>query len=159
MVGFILGALLVWGIRRPSRPAPEAARAPAPTTAAAPIRAEASSEETPFSTVQNVFAVWGRYAVWQDDATQIAVYNTRTRDYRDCFEVIRIQDECYFRSIPRLTHPVLTHGGVPEECPIQFTETEEQRERWLRENNKAGAEDAMDALGASLGNRPQQPKR
>jgi hypothetical protein len=163
MLGFVLGALLVWAIERPTRrPAAEEAKAPAAPAAAmaAPVGrvpGHSPAAGTSLSTVENVFAQWGKYAVWDNDATEVAIWNTESRGYDECFEVVRIQDQPYFRSIPHLTHPPLTHGGAPPECPMQFTETEEQRAQWLKENEKAGAEEAIRALGASLGNKPANP--
>lgn len=140
-LGFALGALFVLALPKraevePSRPAPAA---PAPRLAAPPI-----------STIEAVFAAWGRYAVWSDDTTEVALWSTDTKAFSDCYEVLRVGENTYFRSIPRLSRPVLTHGVV-EESPLQFTETAAQRQQWLgdveKENFKALSEGARNALG------------
>ena len=159
MLGFALGALLVWGIERPRRsePAgggPQALPASPPPPSAAPQPGPIS---TSLSTVENVFSEWSRFAVWENDATEIAIWNTHSRGYDEYFEVMRIGDQFYFRSISRLTRPILTHGGVPPECPLQFTESEQQRQQWLRENPQAQSEESLKALGVSLGNKSNHP--
>jgi hypothetical protein len=61
--------------------------------------------------------------------------------YSDCFEVLKTADGYYYRSIPRLTRPILTHGSS-DESPLQFTETERQRQEWqgeVRQENLEGA--------------------
>ena len=82
------------------------------------------------TTIEAVFAAWGKYAVWDGDLTQVALWSAETKNFSDCFEVFRAGDALYFRSIPRLTHPVLTHG-VTGDSPLQYTETEAQRQQWL----------------------------
>lgn len=142
-VGFIAGALFVAAL--PKGAAPEAgprpdAIAPAPRPASAPK----------IATIEAVFAAWGKYAVWSDDTTEVALWSTETMSYSDCYEVLRTGEAYYFRSIPALTRPVLTHGVV-EDSPLKFTETDRQREEWLaevdRENLKALSEAAHQAFG------------
>lgn len=127
MLGFLLGVLVVlaWPPRRPVAPA-----APGPAQA----RAEAKPvPEAPRSlaTIEAVFAEWDAYATWDNDMTEVALWNSKTKDFSDCYEVLRSGGNYYFRSIPRLTHPVVTHG-VKVNCPLEFTETEEQREERVK---------------------------
>jgi hypothetical protein len=141
VLGFVLGAAFVMALPRheaPQPPAPEekpAAPAPRP-----PAR---------ISTIEAVFEAWDQYAVWDDDRTQVALWDSSTRTYADCYEVLKTPDGYYFRSIPELTQPVLTHGIV-QDMPLQFTETERQRAEWLgevqRENWKAITDGARRAL-------------
>jgi len=67
----------------------------------------------------------------------------------------------YFRSITALTRPVLTHGVVSD-SPLQFTETEGQRQEWLREvdreNFKAISAAAKEAFPVPSAPDPQGEK-
>ncbi len=144
-LGFVLGALFVLalpkrsGVEAPPRPAPEAS----PQAKPAP--------PPPISTIEAVFAAWDKYAVWSNDTTEVALWDTDTKAFSDCYEVLRVGGNYYFRSISGLSRPVLTHGVV-EESPLQFTETAAQRQEWLndvqRENFKAISESARKAFGA-----------
>ena len=140
-LGFVLGALFVLAL--PHRAAVE----PSPTPAADPIAPRPAKPPGPprITTIEAVFAAWDKFAAWSNDTTEVALWNTDTMSYSDCFEVLKTADGYYFRSIPRLTRPVLTHGVV-DESPLQFTETVRQREEWQgdvdRENLKALSEAA-----------------
>jgi hypothetical protein len=129
MLGFIVGALFVWAL-----PKRESASASAPPEAPSLV-VQATSRLT---TIEAVFAEWGQYAVWHQDRTEIALWNSEIQAYSDCYEVLRNDGAFFFRSIPRLTHPLLTHGlqANLENCPIQFTETTAQRTTWLGEKNQ-----------------------
>jgi len=119
-LGFALGALFVMALPRhgdaPPAPPPEPPAKP-------PLPA-------PMTTVEAVFEAWEKYAVWNDDRTQVALWDVQSRAYSDCYEVLRVGGAYYFRSIPSLTRPVLTHGVVPE-SPMEFTESAPQRAEWL----------------------------
>jgi hypothetical protein len=138
MLGFVLGALFVMAL--PKREPPAAPARPAATVPTAPLKPTAPAN---LNTIDAVFAVWGRYAVWSDDKTEVALWSQETKSFSDDYEVIREGDETYFRPIAALTRPLLTHG-VPEGSPMQFTETERQRQEWLddvrKENWKAFGE-------------------
>ena len=127
MLGFIVGALFVWALPQRQPPAPPVERAAEPPRAAPPV--------PQLTTIEAVFAEWGRFAVWDNDLTEVALWRSETGSYSDCFEVLRTGSAYYFRSIPRLTRPVLTHG-VRTESPLQFTETEAQRAEWLGEKRR-----------------------
>jgi hypothetical protein len=145
MLGFILGALFVAAL--PSRSKSGGSPEPSPE---APAVHPARSAPPQLSTIEAVFASWDQYAVWSDDTTQVALWSKETMSYSECYEVLRTPDGYFFRSIPKLTRPVLTHGVV-EESPLQFTETERQRMEWLREvdseNLKALSEAARQSFG------------
>ena len=81
--------------------------------------------------IEAVFADWGKYAVWADDLTEVALWNSETRNFEDCYEVKRVGDLLYFRSIPQFTRRVVRHGKPLASSPLQFTETEEQYQDWL----------------------------
>ena len=128
MLGFALGVLFVVLLPRHSPPAPAAAPAPAPPEPLPP---------PPVTTIEAVFALWGKYAVWDNDTTEVAMWDPGRKAYADCFEVLRVADAFYFRSIPKLTHPVLEHG-LPDtpNSPLEFTETAAQREDWIKATHK-----------------------
>jgi hypothetical protein len=122
-LGFLLGALFVWTL-----PRPEKNRDTVLSTDVAPRVVQL--ERPKLTEVEAVFAEWERYAVWKNGTTQIAMWDTEKRSYSIFYEVLRSNDEYYFRSIPRLTRPLLTRG-VPSEAPLQFAETEESRRAWI----------------------------
>ena len=143
MLGFVLGALFVLALPRhlPQAPVPPVpAAAPQPAVRREPLR---------LMTIEDVFLEWSQYAVWMNDRTEVALWNAETKDYTDCFEVLRSGSACYFRTIPRLTRQALTHG-VPEDSPLRFTETEEQRREWLGEK----AQEDWRALGEAMRAKP-----
>jgi hypothetical protein len=157
MLGFMLGALFVWFLPHPSHPefaAEPAAPAPKPVAAPPPaIRPQKPSEGPPLARIENVFDEWGKYAVWDNDTTEVALWNTESRSFSDRFEVLRMDERYYFRSIAEFTRPELTHG-VPAESPLEFTETEEQRQQWIHETE----DEAWKALGRTMGNQtPPKP--
>jgi hypothetical protein len=120
MLGFVLGALFVWALPRPENAASPPARPPIAVRLERPKATE----------IEAVFAEWGRFAVWDNDLTEVALWDVDKRGYAICYEVLRSGDNLYFRSIPRLTRPVLTHG-IHVATPLQFTETEAMRREWL----------------------------
>jgi hypothetical protein len=130
MLGFVLGAVFVAALppfQKRAAPPPSATfravEAPRPTTPRAP---------TPISTIEAVFAEWGRYAVWSEDVTEVALWNSADKAFSDFYEVRRFGDTNYFRSIPALTRRIVSRGKPMPESPLQFTETEEQYREWLR---------------------------
>jgi hypothetical protein len=121
LLGFVIGALFVWALPREI------------TTPAGPAGTKTLTVqlERPKATdIEAVFAEWGRYAVWEHDLTEVALWDVDRKSYSIFYEVLRSGDIIYFRSIPRLTRPILTHG-VHVHSPLQYTETEEQRREWL----------------------------
>lgn len=127
-VGFVLGAVFVWGLFKPKPVPPEVKIVevvrPTPT-------------ETKLTTIEAVFADWGQHAVWHNDSTEIAYWNTGTEDFSEFYEVRRVGEALYFRSIPRLTRRIVNRGKpLPAECPLRFTETEEQYREW-REHGRS----------------------
>lgn len=128
MLGFVVGALFVWALPRPR---------PAPSRLEPPESNPVTIIKTPpqITMIEAVFSEWGKYAVWDNDITEVALWSSETRAFSDCFEVLRSGSNYFFRSIPRLTRPVLTHG-TREHSPLQFTETEAQRAEWLGEKRQ-----------------------
>ena len=112
-LGFALGALFVMAL---PKHAPEVDTSPAPEPPA--VKAAPQARVT---TVEAVFTDWGRYAQWTGSTTQVGLWDPGSRSYADFFEVLRVGDALYFRSIPALTRPPLKQG-IPMECPLEFAE-------------------------------------
>jgi hypothetical protein len=139
MLGFVVGVLFMVALpRREPAAAPPAAPVPAPA---------APSLAPPPRTIDAVFATWGKYAKWENDTAEVALWNSGTKDYSDCYEVLRLGDAYFFRQIPRLTRPILRHD-VPEaqNAPLQFTETAAQQQEWRKEANDENWRAFSDAL-------------
>ena len=120
-LGFVLGALFVWALPR--------AEPPAET----PIKTKSVSVQLlrpKLTEIEAVFAEWGQNAVWENDVTEVALWDVDKKSYSICYEVLRNGDKLYFRSIPYLTRPVLAHG-LRGPAPLQLTETEALRREWL----------------------------
>jgi hypothetical protein len=130
MLGFALGALCVLSLPQKSS---EPAVPPRVERAAEPVAPTPPTVERGLF-FESVFAEWSKYAVWENELTEVAFWNEKTKSFSDCFEVFRSGERYYFRSIPHFTRPELKHG-VPKDSPLQFTETPATREEWLRENN------------------------
>jgi hypothetical protein len=142
-LGFALGALFVMALPRPKEKA--APTPPEPEPVQRPL--------TPpqLTTIEAVFAQWEQYAVWSGDVTEVALWNAESRSFSDYYEVLRIGEHRYFRSISRLTRPLLTHGVVTE-SPLQFTESAAERAKWLgdvrQENWRAFSQGLHDSLSS-----------
>lgn len=127
MLGFLLGAVFVAAL-----PPMRKKAAPRETTvlkSVEPPKAAAPREPSQLTTIEAVFEVFGKNAVWSDDVTEVALWNDRDKAYSDYFEVRRFGEVYYFRTIPRLTRRIIARGKP--ESPLLFTETEEQYREWL----------------------------
>jgi len=155
-LGFILGALFVLALPRRPAEAPPVLQ---------PVREEPVRASGPrqLMTIEAVFAKWGREAVWSHDVTEVALWNSDQGKFSDYYEIIRNGEVFYFRSIDRLTRPLLKHGQASGESPLQFTETEEQLAEWLKsvdeENQRAFSAAARKAFGGSQAVTPPDPKQ
>jgi len=145
-LGFVLGALFVLALPRKQEVAPQPVAAPA----AAPAKPSGPGR---ISTIEAVFEAWDRYAVWNDDTTEVALWSPGTKSFSEFYEVRRVGDAYYFRTIPGLTRPVLSHG-VAEDSPLQFTETAKQRQQWLNEVSKENQKAFLDGVRQSFGPPP-----
>ncbi|HTZ21516.1 MAG TPA: hypothetical protein VMC06_11605, partial [Opitutaceae bacterium] len=103
MLGFVLGAFFVWALPEPKKELPSS-----------PVPVERTPETTTrpprlphLTDVEAVFAQWDRYAIWENDVTEIAYWNEETRSFSNFFEVLRSGDRLFFRSIPKLTRPLI----------------------------------------------------
>ena len=102
LLGFGIGVLFIWMLP-PSEPPAAAGLEPA----AAPVARSAPQ----IAVIEAVFAEWGSAASWENDVTEVALWSSETGSYSQCFQVIRTGGMYFFRSIPRLTRPVLTQRG------------------------------------------------
>jgi hypothetical protein len=126
MLGFVLGAAFVAALPPSNEKSAPVAPAPKP--------AESARKLPPplLTTIEAVFAAWGEHAVWDDDVTEVAMWDTDRNRFAEFYEVRRVREKMYFRTIPKLTRRVINHGKpLPLECPLQFTETEERYREWL----------------------------
>lgn len=131
MLGFVLGAATVYaffsGKKEAAPTSSHLVKAPAP----APARLEAAQPLTTLTTIEAVFDMYGRFAVWDDNLTEVAMWDSSTHLFSDYYEVRRDGDKLWFRSISKLTRRPLNHGKLPPpNTPLQFTETEEAYREW-----------------------------
>lgn len=122
-LGFVLGALFVASLPRDT-PKFVPDKSSTPTSI---VRLERPK----LTEIEAVFADWERYAVWENHLTEIAMWDTEKKSYSIFYEVLRVGNSYYFRSIPRLTRPILTRGVPEQQSPLQFTETETSRREWI----------------------------
>jgi hypothetical protein len=116
MLGFVLGAFFVWALPEPEKKPPTS---PAPVERA-PEQTMPIARLPRLTDVEAVFAQWDRYAIWESDVTEIAYWNEDTRSFSNFFEVLRMGDRLFFRSIPKLTRPLIKRG-VEAHSPFLFT--------------------------------------
>ena len=151
MLGFAAGVLTMWLLRATVEPAETPA---VPATVAPPPRVV--TQPRPME-IEAVFAQYAEHARWSNDTTEVVLWNRGAQEIIDRFEVRRVGDEYFFRTIPQLTRRVLNHG-VPDNLPIQFTETEAQYQQWLKdvakENARQGAKSLIEVMS---GRSPADP--
>ena len=125
LLGFLLGAAFIWLL-----PVAREGHPPAAGGGAAALPPEGAEKKAPpvrlLSTIEAVFAEWGRYAVWENDLTEVALWSADHAGYAECWEVLRNGDTLYFRSIPKLTRPIINYGAQLT-SPLLYTETENTR--------------------------------
>lgn len=139
MVGFVVGVLAVWGFKPDGR-------APAADTAApavpAPARVEPVIESSNASSldgrpslvvVEALFEQYRDYAFWENEMTEIAVWNITTNAFSDHFEIVRTNTGTYYRPIDGFTRLPLEDYG-PEHCPVRFSETPRMRAARYRQH-------------------------
>jgi hypothetical protein len=132
-VGFAFGLIFGWAVFRET-----SLRVAAPLTApkiasAEPDRTETLVNAGTLRAVEQTFARWGGYAVWENEATEIATWNARRKRHSDFYEVRRHDGKFYFRSLAALSRPIIDHG-VSATMPIAFTEPQWMRDQFYREN-------------------------
>ena len=125
--GLFLGCLLGWYLFRPAAAPQESAGRPAPA-AAVPATLSTLAE------VENLFRLWGGYAVWEDDLTEIVVLRFQLgRLQPEYYQVVRVGRGFYFRTLSRLTRPLIDHGELAR-CPLAFTEPWRMHEKYYRDH-------------------------
>lgn len=112
-LGFVLGALFVFSLPR-ERPS----RSSTPPVAPPPVQ---RLERPKISEIEAVFDEWGRYALWADDITQVALWDTQTHKFSIFYEVLRSSGNYYFRSISRIDRIVPPEEmRLPANAPLRF---------------------------------------
>ncbi|PTY07770.1 hypothetical protein DB347_05970 [Opitutaceae bacterium EW11] len=138
MLGIVIGAVLgtaaqtQWQKREQARAeaAQKAAPVPKPEPPPAP---KPEPVHLPLTEMEAVFEKWAEDADWVHDVTQVAFWNPVTNQYSEYVEVLRNGEDLYFRSVPKLTRPLIDQPKDPN-APIRFTETEEEhakKSRWI----------------------------
>jgi len=133
MVGFVVGCLFAYVADREMEKRRD--KTPVPMPAAAPVAPAPPAEIPPSlrlsqNEIEAIFAQGEEGAVWANDITEIVVFNTRTGKFSDLVEVMRSGPYYYYRSITRLTRPLITAKAEPGAL-ILFTETDALREKRL----------------------------
>jgi hypothetical protein len=144
MLGFLLGAVFVWLL-----PRPEPVLIEVPVKDETPPPLVAVGPKPDMSELEAVFAEWSQHAVWDNNLTEVALWDIVTAQYARFYEVLRVGETYYFRSIPALTRPVLTHG-VDTNAPLLFTEPDARRREWLRQRD----EETWKAIQDSIKRKP-----
>jgi len=130
MLGVVIGAIVALAAKEnfENKEKARAANAPKPVvTKVEPPAPPPKLDNYPsLQAVEALFSDWKDNAIWRHDVTEIAVWDPATNTYPFFYELFRNGGEIYFRSIPRLTRPLMDiASGYP--APIRFTETEEMR--------------------------------
>jgi hypothetical protein len=128
MLGFLLGAAFVLALP-PLRKRPLPVE-PAALRAVEPAKPEEPREPPQLTTIEAVFAEWGHHAVWSGDITEVALWNGRDKAFNQFYEVRRVRDVYFFRTIPKLTRRVIERGKPLPNSPLKFTESEEDYAEW-----------------------------
>lgn len=133
MVGFVVGCLFAYvADREMEKRRPASAPLPAPVVQSAPV----APPETPPSMrlsqneVDAMFRQVFENAAWENDLTQIAVWNPLTQKFSDLVEVMRSGEYFYYRPLTRLTRPLIT-AEADSGVLILFTETDALRAKRL----------------------------
>lgn len=141
MVGFAAGVLVVLAVqneldRRQRESEPPKVRKTQPEKVPA-SNIMTLKDRPSLMAVEAVFEQEADQAVWENDLTEIAVWNEATARYSDCFEVARYLGSYYFRSISRLTRPLIDEPVGPNTL-IVFTEPESRRKERLAREHAGG---------------------
>lgn len=150
-VGFALGLGFGWLAFRQDAPKPPVAvtlapKATDPRELTTGLRRDAGT----LADVERTFQRWGGYAVWENDVTEIALWSGQHQQHDDYYEVRRVDGEFYFRTLRRLTRPVLDHGPRGR-LPVEFTEPQALHDAFHREHPQ------HDSLGDPVVDLPPRP--
>lgn len=130
MLGVVIGAIVALAVEENLENKERVRAAAAPKTVETKVETPAPppkiDQYPSLQTVEALFLDWKDNAIWRHDITEIAVWDQATNTYPYFYEILRNGEEYYFRSLPKLTRPLMDiAGGYP--APIRFTETEEMR--------------------------------
>ena len=134
MVGFVVGCVFAYVADREidkRRPKPAAESVPVTRAVEPPPTAEVAPTRLSLSEVDAIFRQFSAGAVWENDITEVAVWNPVTKKFSDLIEVIRSGEYFYFRPITRLTRPLISIDPEPGVL-LLFTETDANREARLK---------------------------
>ena len=130
-LGFVVGVLTMWlfqsrdsGDKNATVEVPEE-----PPTAQEMVANDPNpmvlADRPSLEVVEALFDQYRDYAFWSDDRSEIALWNSKTLEFSDFFEVVSTETGTYYRSIRRFSRLPL-EGYGPSNSPILFTETAEQ---------------------------------
>jgi hypothetical protein len=134
MVGFVVGCVFAYVADREidkRRPKPAAEPVPVTRAVESPPTAQLAPTRLSLSEVDAIFRQFSAGAVWENDITEVAVWNPVTKKFSDLVEVMRSGEYFYFRPITRLTRPLISVEPEPGVL-LLFTETEANREARLK---------------------------
>ncbi len=138
MVGFIAGALFAYGVQqqvsRRTEAKPITPTTPPPTQTEPTRSGAALKDRASLSAIENIFLQYQEKAVWHNDLTEVALWNSETGKYSELFEVMRSGDYLYIRTLPHLTRAVIRHNVEPN-CPLKFTEPIDVQLKRLKETS------------------------
>lgn len=128
MLGFLLGAGFVWSFTRDAEKSAPAGLIVQEWPKAVVV------PPSPLTTIEAVFDAWKENAVWENNVTEVAMWRAETAAYSEFYEVRKLGETLYFRSIPRLTRRLIRSGPpLPSNAPLQFTESEAHYLAWLEQ--------------------------
>lgn len=151
-LGFILGVIFVWFL---PKPAPEVVEVATRNESPPPLVATLTKPD--FSELEAVFADWDKYAIWENDTTEVALWDIDTSQYARFYEVLRSGNQYYYRSIAGLNRPLLTHG-VPVNAPLLFTEPQARRDEWVEQQDGSKWKAITDSIQKKFPTTPPKPE-
>jgi hypothetical protein len=158
MLGFVLGVLTVIALPPLRKASPVAAVRETPASADDPLRQRTDPAPVPqLTTIEAVFAEWGKHASWTDSMTEVALWNSHRQSYSDFYEVLRVGNQFYFRTIPALTRREIDRGKPMPESPLKFTETEAEYQEWRQHGRSERSREPVRGSFSPRFNAPAAP--
>lgn len=129
MLGAVIGAAAGWSVKdyqisrereateAQARATAAAAAKPAPAPAPVP---KPEPTELSLSDMEAIFEKWQDKAMWRNELTEVVFWDRVSNQYKFPVEVQRNGDQYFYRTIPKLTRPLM-EGYVPNDSPIKFT--------------------------------------
>ena len=135
MVGFVVGCIFAYTVQEEleRRHAAEVARNAPPPAAVAPQpkpEPPAPAQYLGLNEIEAIFLGSLAGVVWENDLTEVAMWNPATQKFSELVEVMRSGDYFYFRAIPRLTRPLIS-ANVEPGVLLRYTEPERVRSQRL----------------------------